>query len=159
MVLDRLKQVAQHVTGTAAPPHPFDPLSRTEIESAVAIIRKEHGSLFYNAVTLWEPRKADMLRWLADPDHTPRPSRVADVVAIAKEGKVYDGLVDLKEQKIVKWESIEGVQPLVFILPLFQCKGLLWLTIADHHGRPSDRRIHCEERSQGYRAMSDHWHT
>ena len=115
MVLDRLKQVAQHVTGTAAPPHPFDPLSRTEIESAVAIIRKEHGSLFYNAVTLWEPRKVEMLRWLADADHTARPSRVADVVAIGKGGKVYDGLVDLNEQKIVKWETMEGVQPLVSI--------------------------------------------
>lgn len=118
MVLDRLKQVAQHVTGTAAPPHPFDPLSRTEIESAVAIIRKEHGDLFYNAVTLWEPRKANMLRWLADPDHTAKPKRVADIVAIAKEGKVYDGLVDLNEQKIVKWESLDGVQPLVNLWPL-----------------------------------------
>lgn len=118
MVLDRLKQVAQHVIGTAAPPHPFDPLSRTEIESAVAIIRKEHGDLFYNAVTLWEPRKANMLRWLADPDHTAKPKRVADIVAIAKEGKVYDGLVDLNEQKIVKWESLDGVQPLVNLWPL-----------------------------------------
>ena len=113
MVLERLKQVAQHVTGTAPPPHPFDPLSGAEIESAVALVRQEHGSLYYNAVTLWEPRKAEMLAWLADPEHTVRPHRVADVVAIGKGSKVYDGLVDLDEQKIVKWEYIEGVQPLV----------------------------------------------
>ena len=113
MVLDRLKQVAQHVIGTAPPPHPFDPLSASEIESAVSLIRQEHGSLYYNAITLWEPRKAEMLAWLADPDHTVRPHRVADVVAIMKGSKVYDGLVDLDEQKIVKWEYTEGVQPLV----------------------------------------------
>lgn len=113
MVLGRLKQVAQHVTGTANTPHPLDPLSASEIETAVTIIRKEHGSLFYNAVTLWEPRKADMLRWLADPDHTAKPLRVADVVAIAKGGQIYDGLVNLNEQKIVQWVAMEGVQPLV----------------------------------------------
>ena len=45
----------------------------------------------------------------------PRPRRVADVVAIATGGKVYDGLVDLKEGKIVKWGSTDGVQPLVVL--------------------------------------------
>ena len=113
MVLERLKQVAQHVTGTLPPPHPFDPLTAAEIEAAVSIVRKEHGSLYFNAVTLLEPRKAEMLPWLADPDHTNRPHRVADVVAIGKGSKVYDGLVDLEEKKILQWESVDGVQPLV----------------------------------------------
>jgi primary-amine oxidase len=113
MVLDRLRQVAQHVSGVAAIPHPFDPLSEIEIEAAVSIVQKEHGPLFYNAVTLWEPRKAEMLLWLADPQHADRPNRVADVVAIGKGSKVYDGLIDLKEGRIIKWESQEGVQPLV----------------------------------------------
>ena len=113
MALDRLRSVAQHVTSSTPSPHPFDPLSNSEIETAVQIIRREHGQLFYNAVTLWEPRKKEMMQWLADPQHTPRPRRVADVVAIARGGKVFDGLVDLKEGKIVKWESMDGVQPLV----------------------------------------------
>ena len=115
MVLDRVKQVAQHVAGTAPIPYPFDPLSAAEIENAVSLIRKEHGALYYNAVTLWEPRKAEMLAWLADPGHAKRPHRVADVVAIEKGSKVFDGLVDLDEGKIVKWEHTEGVQPLVRI--------------------------------------------
>jgi primary-amine oxidase len=113
MALDRLKSVAQHVTGSAAPPHPFDPLTGAEIETAVAIIRKEHGQLFYNAVTLKEPPKVEMLKWLADPEHTPLPRRVADVVVIGKGSIVYDGHVDLKEGKLIKWEITEGVQPLV----------------------------------------------
>ena len=113
MVLDRLKQVAQHVAGTAPQPHPFDPLSASEIEAAANLIRNEHGSLYYNAITLLEPRKAEMQAWLAEPDHTVRPHRVADVVAIGKGSKLYDGWVDLDEKKIVHWELTDGVQPLV----------------------------------------------
>jgi primary-amine oxidase len=113
MALDRLKAVAQHVSGSAPVPHPFDPLSNAEIESAAQTIRAVHGKLYYNAITLWEPRKKGMLKWLADPTNTPRPKRVADVVVIAPGGKVYDGLVDLGEGKIIKWEQMEGVQPLV----------------------------------------------
>lgn len=113
MALDRLKSVAQHVTGTGPPPHPFDPLSNAEIETAVQIVTSEHGKLHFNAVTLREPAKTVMLQWLADPAHTPRPSRVADVVAIAPGGKVHDGLVDLNGGKLIKWETLDGVQPLV----------------------------------------------
>jgi primary-amine oxidase len=113
MALERLKSVAQHVAGTGPPPHPFDPLSNAEIETAAQIIRKEHGKVHYNAITLYEPRKKEMLKWLADPEHTSRPVRIADVVAIAPGGKVYDGLVNLIEGKIVKWEQLEGVQPLI----------------------------------------------
>lgn len=113
MVLDRLKQVAQHVSGGLPTPHPFDPLSGSEIEKAVALVNQEHGPVYYNAVTMLEPRKSPMLAWLADPEHTQRPHRIADVVAIKKGGTVYDGLVDLDEGKILQWESNEGVQPLV----------------------------------------------
>jgi primary-amine oxidase len=113
MALERLKSVAHHVAGTSAPPHPFDPLSNAEIETASAIIRKVHGKAFYNAITLLEPRKKEMLKWIADPTNTPTPARIADIVVVAPGGKVYDGLVDLAEGKIVKWEHMEGVQPLV----------------------------------------------
>ena len=115
MVLDRLKQVASHVSGTAPPPYPFDPLTPTEIERATAIIDKEHDGLSYNTVVVHEPRKAEMLKWLADPAHAHKPHRVADICAIGKGNEVYDGLVDLDEGKITTWEHIEGVQPLVRI--------------------------------------------
>ncbi len=112
MALDRLHSVAHHLTG-AAPPHPFDPLSNAEIEKAVSIIRGAHGKLFYNAITLKEPKKKEMLKWLESPSATPKPKRVADVVALAPGGAVFDGLVDLEEGKIINWEKLEGVQPLV----------------------------------------------
>ncbi|KAF2142929.1 uncharacterized protein K452DRAFT_317821 [Aplosporella prunicola CBS 121167] len=113
MVLDRLKQVASHVTGQTAPPHPFDPLSEVEIEKAVGIIRKDHSDVFFNAVTLWEPRKKEMMAWLANPEQNARPARKADVVCIAPGSKVYDGVVDLDEERIVSWAQTEGVQPLI----------------------------------------------
>lgn len=113
MASDRLKSVTQHFTGASDPPHPFDPLSNAEIEAAVAIISKEHGKLSYNAVTLREPPKKEMLKWLEAPTTTPRPTRIADIVALAPGAKVFDGLVDLKAEKVIKWEKLEGVQPLV----------------------------------------------
>jgi primary-amine oxidase len=113
MALDRLKQAASHLTGIGEAPHPLDPLSELEIERAVAIIRKEHNDVFFNAITLWEPRKAEMMQWLKDSRHTPRPHRVADVVCIGRGSKVYDGHADLTEGKIVSWALTDDVQPLV----------------------------------------------
>jgi primary-amine oxidase len=113
MAFDRLKQAASHLTGVAAPPHPFDPLTESEIEQTVVAIRKEHNDVFFNAITLWEPRKAEMMRWIKDPQHTQRPSRVADVVCIGRGSKVFEGIVDLNEDKILSWELKDGVQPLV----------------------------------------------
>lgn len=96
-------------------PHPFDPLTLDEIQSAISIVKKAHGELFFNVVSLHEPRKADMTKWLADPVNTPRPPRIADTVVIAPGGKVYDGLVDLAAGKITKWELLDGLQPIVSI--------------------------------------------
>ncbi|ROT42555.1 copper amine oxidase [Sodiomyces alkalinus F11] len=94
-------------------PHPFDPLGTVEIEEAISIVTKAHGELFFNVVSLLEPRKAEMTAWLANPDTAPRPTRVAEVVAIAKGGKVYDGLVNLAEGTITKWELLNGLQPII----------------------------------------------
>lgn len=113
MAVDRLKSMTQQMTGVTEPAHPFDPLTNEEIEKAVLTIQGEHGKLHYNAVTLWEPRKREMMAWLADTSNVPRPKRIADVVAIGKGSTVWEGLVDLAQGKILKWESLEGVQPLV----------------------------------------------
>ncbi|KAI0178701.1 copper amine oxidase [Hypoxylon sp. FL1284] len=94
-------------------PHPFDPLGHDEIQSAINVVKKAHGEVFFNVVSLHEPRKAEMTKWMADPANTPRPSRVADIVVIAPGGKVYDGLVDLAAGKITKWELLDGLQPII----------------------------------------------
>lgn len=157
MVLERLQQMASHLTGQEAPIHPLDPLSTEEISAAVAVVRKEHSDLFFNAVTLWEPRKAEMMKWMAAPQTTPRPNRVADVVAIGRGSKVYDGLVDLNEGKIVKWELTDGVQPLITMEDLNvvesvvrkdpkvieQC-GILGIPASDMH------KVYCDPWTIGY---------
>ncbi|KAI1080019.1 copper amine oxidase [Whalleya microplaca] len=94
-------------------PYPLDPLNPQEIESAISVVKKAHGELFFNVVSLHEPRKAEMVRWLEDPTGTPRPARIADIVVIAPGGKVYDGLVDLASGKITKWELLDGLQPII----------------------------------------------
>ncbi|KAJ9148580.1 Amine oxidase [Pleurostoma richardsiae] len=94
-------------------PHPLDPLSPHEIGVAIATVKREHADLFFHVVSLQEPRKAELTAWLENPTTTARPARNADVVVVAPGGKVYDGLVDLKETKIIKWEYAEGVQPII----------------------------------------------
>ena len=106
--------------GVDGVPHPFDPLSLSEIETAICVVKKTHGDVFFNVVSLHEPRKAEMMSWLEQPDTTPRPARVADVVVIAGDGKVYDGLVDIKDSKILAWEHMEGVQPIVSLSQSFR---------------------------------------
>jgi primary-amine oxidase len=101
-------------------PHPFDPLSLAEIETAISTVKKAHGDVFFNVVALHEPRKAEMTAWLADPTGARRPKRIADVVVIAPGGKVYDALVALDEPRITKWEELDGVQPIVSKRTLLQ---------------------------------------
>ncbi|KAH8880823.1 hypothetical protein GQ53DRAFT_736311 [Thozetella sp. PMI_491] len=95
-------------------PYPLDPLTAAEIQATVSVVKQAHGdALFFNVVSLHEPRKAEMTAWLADPSRVPRPPRVADIVVIAPGGKVYDGLVDLNGPRIVNWEQMHGVQPII----------------------------------------------
>jgi primary-amine oxidase len=95
--------------------NPFDPLTGSEIEGVIRIVKKAHGEVFFNVVALQEPRKAEMTAWLQDPASSPKPNRVADVVVIAPGGAVYDGLVDIKTEKIISWETLDGLQPIVRI--------------------------------------------
>ena len=112
-MVDRLKQLTFQVSATAPPPHPLDPLSTLEIDTAVALIREKYSPINFNAVSLYEPRKAEMLAWLQNPEKAPRPARCAEVVCIAPQGKVYDGVVNLDKKKIVDWKYTPGVQPII----------------------------------------------
>lgn len=156
MVVDRLQQLTYQVNATSPPPHPFDPLSTTEIDAAVAIVRNEHGNLNFNAVSLYEPRKAEMLAWLANPQAASRPMRAADIVAISTDGKVYDGVVDLGEKRIVQWKHTPGVQPLITMEDLQEVEhvvrkdrkvieqcGILGIPEEDMHKVYCDRTLPC----------------
>ncbi|PSR76996.1 copper amine oxidase [Coniella lustricola] len=96
-----------------AAPHPLDPLSAQEIQCAITVVKEQHGHVWFNVVSLHEPRKAQLSAWLASPAKAPRPARVADVVVIAPGGGVYDGLVDMQSAKITSWHKVDGVQPII----------------------------------------------
>ncbi|EWC47784.1 Cu amine oxidase 1 [Drechslerella stenobrocha 248] len=100
--------------------HPLDPLSPTEIARAVSIVREAKGQLGYNAVTIAEPKKAQMTAWLAAPEHAEKPARQAEVVAIDRTGAIWDGIVDLDAKMILQWEKLEGVQPLITMEDLIE---------------------------------------
>ena len=118
MVLEKAQEFLKGAIGTngikMVVPHPFDPLSPAEIDAAVKIVATEHVGLFFNTVALWEPRKADMMKWLAD-QKSEAPHRVADVIAYTRGKGAYEGLVDLTDRKLLQWNKLEGVQPLVRI--------------------------------------------
>lgn len=98
--------------------HPLDPLTGDEILIAVDIVKKVHGEVFFQAVTLLEPRKAEMVTWLDGKADSPPPARLADVTAIGQGGKVYDGFINIATASILKWEELNGVQPIVRLLAL-----------------------------------------
>lgn len=171
MVLERLQQLTYQVGASSPPPHPFDPLSTKEIDTAVAIIRKEHGKVNFNAVTLYEPRKAEMMAWLADPKNAPRPARAADVVVIAPGGKVYDGIVDLDQKKIVSWKHTPGVQPLITMEDLQEVEhivrknpkvieqcGILGIPKEDMHKVYCDRELLFPDLTCGL-SVSNFWYS
>jgi primary-amine oxidase len=133
--------------GSAFPdlPYPFDPLTAEEIGKAIEVVRKAHGECFFNVVSLQEPRKAEMRAWLENPTEESRPARFADVVVIAPGGKVYDGLVDMKDGSITKWELMHGVQPIVYTSLPSSLQDLLMLC-PDHDGRAPNSRARLPNR-------------
>ncbi|TGZ77872.1 hypothetical protein EX30DRAFT_310760 [Ascodesmis nigricans] len=110
---ERLSQLAAQLASRPTPPHPLDPLSASEIEYVVAVVVKEKGQLNYNAITLSEPKKKDLQAWIAAPGAATRPKRQAEVVALGRNQEVFDGVVDIDDGKIIAWEKLEGVQPLI----------------------------------------------
>lgn len=93
--------------------HPLDPLSAEEIKTAIAIVRASNRNVNFNVVSLHEPRKAAMTRWLENRTAATKPPRVADVTVIAPGGKIGDALVDLGTKRITQWQWVEGKQPIV----------------------------------------------
>ncbi|EGX48715.1 hypothetical protein AOL_s00079g354 [Orbilia oligospora ATCC 24927] len=119
-----LAQIKQKVGAEGVPKlsghHPLDPLTSQEIAKVVWIVRGDKGQLGYNAVTLHEPKKTELTAWLLNTADTPKPARQAEVIAIAKDGGVWDGIVDIDAGKIIKWEKLDGVQPLITMEDLIE---------------------------------------
>lgn len=99
----------------AEPPHPLDPLSSTEIERAIAAVRKTQGDgLRVKVVWLQQPSKHEMILCIETPRNDALyrnyslPKRVADVVDMDGGSKLCSALVELSElrgkfDRVVRW--------------------------------------------------------
>ncbi|ETN43938.1 uncharacterized protein HMPREF1541_11069 [Cyphellophora europaea CBS 101466] len=108
-------------------PHPFDPLSPDEITQTATIVRNAFPSTNPNFrfITLREPPKALMLRYLADPGISTFPARTARVqIIIRRHGpasasspttdtrtpinQLHELLVDLNQRQITEQHILDG---------------------------------------------------
>jgi len=111
MALERTKQLFQQIVKANGdePRHPLDPLTENEIATAVKLVREERSDVIFNSVTLLEPKKIDLQRWLDVPNQNLH--READVIASGKGNKVYDVVVDLTAGRITRWDEPKDVYP------------------------------------------------
>jgi primary-amine oxidase len=133
--------------------HSLDPLSSTEIETAVSLLR---GSGDTNAETrfalidLDEPNKQEVLAWKPG---QPFP-RKAFVIA-RRDRTVYQGVVDLGARRVESWRAVPDVQSAILNEEIEEARRI---TITDSGWRNAMRRrgfetfetIFCAPLSAGY---------
>jgi primary-amine oxidase len=94
--------------------HPLDPLSESEISNAVKIIRASANFpriVLFSTVVLNEPPKSEIVNFKLGANFR----REAFAVILDREkNKTFEVSVDLRTNKILSWQEIPGVQPLVF---------------------------------------------
>ncbi len=100
--------LALSVGRISAAEHPMDGLSADEIKQVVQILTDAghiEDSAKFPMITLQEMPKADVLSWRSgDPIQ-----RVA-FVNVRQDARVYEALVDITNDRVERWEFIEGVQ-------------------------------------------------
>jgi primary-amine oxidase len=92
--------------------HPLDPLSRTEIGAAVAILKAEgkaDAATWFALIELQEPDKAVVLGWR--PEH---PMTRKAFVVMRRNARVYEAVIDLTGLAVERWEEAPDVQPAFF---------------------------------------------
>ncbi len=93
--------------------HPLDPLTSDEIKSAAGVITawpQFPAGSFFSTIVLKEPLKTEVQNY--------KPgvavARQAFAVILDRKGnRTFEAVVDLKAGRLITWEQIKGVQPLV----------------------------------------------
>ncbi len=102
--------------------HPLEPLTRTEIELAVNILKKEKGlgpRVRFVSVMLYEPDKMTVMSFkAAQPFH-----REAAIVMLDNESNAcYEAVVSITGMKVVTWDHVPGVQPTIMLDEQIECE-------------------------------------
>jgi primary-amine oxidase len=101
----------QHAASQAV--HPLDPLSPDEIKLAAQIVSAAPGfprEALFSTIVLKEPAKADVLNFRPG---TPFGRQAFAVLLDRKNNRTFEAIVDLKSERLVSWNQVKGVQPLV----------------------------------------------
>ena len=88
--------------------HPLDPLTKEELDAALAILRAEHRLTDATRVpylSLQEPSKQEILA-----GRTP-PRRAFAVLYERASRQTFEAVVDLSTRRVASWREIKGVQP------------------------------------------------
>jgi primary-amine oxidase len=99
--------------------YPLIPLTETEINTAVAVIKKEKtltDMAVFPVIALQEPDKNEVLNFKPDKEF----QRQAFLMVYERsQNKTYEGIVDLKKQSLSSWKQIANVQP-ALVSPEYQ---------------------------------------
>ena len=106
----------------AATTHPLEPLSKTEIESAVAIVGSDSrvtDAHRFVTVVLNEPEKQLVLSY--SPDEP--VEREAFVVLLERTtAHCIEAVVSLTQSAVTSWNTIEGAQPAIMLDEFVECE-------------------------------------
>ncbi len=101
-------------TVSAQATHPLDPLDESEIAGTVKILQDAKDfprTALFSTVQLNEPAKNEILNFKAGAAFR----REAFAIVLDREkNQTYEAVVDLRGKKVVSWNVIAGVQPLIF---------------------------------------------
>ncbi|MCX6044345.1 MAG: primary-amine oxidase [Chloroflexi bacterium] len=95
--------------------HPLTPLTKDEMAQAVALLKTKkliNDKSRFAEISLQEPDKASILSW--QPGVT-LPRQVFIVTLEQKTGRVFEGVVDISNRKVIRWTEKPGVQPYMLL--------------------------------------------
>ena len=102
--------------------HPLDPLSASEIESAIAVLRAQRTlgeRVKFESVVLNEPPKESVL----SPNGSGAIDRQAFIILLDGDtGETYEAVVSLSKRELTSWTHVPGVQPRLMVDELFECE-------------------------------------
>ena len=103
--------------------HPLDPLSPTEIERAVSILRGERElgeRVRFESVELREPPKDSVV---SRNGHEPAGREAIIILLDNDSGATHEAVVSLTEGRLASWTHIPGVQPRIMLDEFFECEN------------------------------------
>lgn len=135
------------------PPHPLDPLTRSEIIQAVRAIGRSGEATAATRVammTLDEPEKAEVLDWR---EGDPAPRRALAVIRNGVE--TFEAVVDLRADELASWTALPDAEPAISPAEWSLAQALVkedprWLAAMAARGLDDPAKIFCESLSAGF---------